>query len=174
MQPNKKILEEYEKNIKLFSGEPFNFLHFRYEADMINSTLNRNISFVIPPVDEILKYFKFKNEYKIFISTNDAKGLHEKKLLLNEFNTYDNFVCKLENNLNYDQNAFLELLIGLKSEEVCGNSRSGFPTSLNLLKGTNNYYDKIPELQKYNIQNKGVLESYNIQHIDWKLVKYNE
>lgn len=136
---------------------------------MINLHLENKKSFCVPPIDEILKHFKFKNNYLIFLSTNDAQNLHNKKLMYKNFSSYENLICKLENELSYDQNAFVELLIGLNSEEVCGNSLSGFPTSLNILKKTSNYYDNTLELTKYDILKRDILESYNIEHIDWSL-----
>src|SRR5580692_959819 len=107
--------------------------------------------YIIPPIDELITHIKFKQNYKIYISCSMITSLKEKKLLYNDLETYENIISKSDNNLNFDENAFLDLLIGLHSQEVYGTTISGFSHNLNTIKNTNNYYDKMKIFSKYDI-----------------------
>ena len=65
--------------------------------------------------------------------------------------SYDNIIYKKKNNLNYDENGFLDLLILNNCEEFYGNNISGFTTLSSKLKKSDNFYNKIKYFDKYNI-----------------------
>lgn len=121
---------------KLFNKEKYNFIHYRYEKDFTDF-FNVKIENLDKIIDNISK--KFKNNYKIYIATTNIKSL------INTDN-YKNILFKDENdkefeNLNFEEKALIDFLIGKNSEEVFGHSKSSFSQVLNSLKGTKNYYD---------------------------------
>ena len=152
IKPSHKIYKEYQKNLQLFSCK-YNVIHYRYENDYLEHFKRNRINnkYIVPPIDELIKHIPFKNKYKIFICTSMIKTLHEKKLLYKELETYDDIIVKYDNELNYDENAFLDFLLCRNCEEFYGNNISGFTNLINIVKNTNNYYDKMSCFENYNI-----------------------
>lgn len=145
--PSNKIMKELNKNI---INEKYNCIHYRYEDDWIPYLKERGSMYVIPPIDELVNNLPFKNIHKIYICTSNIESLYSKNLLYNNIEMYDNIIYKKKNNLNYDENGFLDLLIMFNCQEFYGNSISGFTILSNVIKKSENYYNRIPYFYKYN------------------------
>jgi hypothetical protein len=152
IKPSKKISDEYQRNLNLFNCK-FNAIHYRYENDYINHFKKRNLNtpYIVPPIDELIENIPFKNNYKIFICTSMIESLYEKKLLYKELVNYDNLIFKYKNELNYDENAFLDFLLCKNCEEFYGNNISGFTNLINNVKNTFNCYNNMSCFENYNI-----------------------
>ena len=146
IKPNPKLLSIFVNLKKTLLPNNYNFIHFRYENDFTTFfNINKDIS-----IDFLLKNIKFQNKnLKIYIASSDIKKLSNTKLLKNNIYNYKNIVFKDDrfkkyniDNLNFEEKAFIDLLIGINSEEVYGHSKSSFSSMLNMVKNTNNYYDK--------------------------------
>jgi hypothetical protein len=131
IQPAPKIMEIY-KNIcnKLKLDKPYNFLHYRYEHDF---TSLHNISNTAS-LDIILNKIKFKNnEDNIYLASSNIKNILKN----------NNLIYKNESELkelNFEERAFIDFMIGKNSREIYGHPKSSFSWILNKLKGTENYY----------------------------------
>ena len=144
--PSDKIIHAYTQIKKDINCERYNFIHYRYEDDWNNLLKVWNQKYILPSIDDIYNKVKFKENLPLFIATSNIELLHEKNLLKNDLNSYSNFIYKkksLTNELNYDENGFIDFLIGTNAQEVFGFSHSGFSKELNKIKRTNNYYDKL-------------------------------
>jgi hypothetical protein len=146
--PNDRILKAFNENI---INAKYNCIHYRYESDWIPILKKHKIPYIVPPIDELINNLPFKTKHLIYICTSNIEELHEKKLLYNKLESYDNIIYKKKNNLNYDENGFLDLLILNNSEEFYGNSISGFTLLSSKLKKSDNFYNKIKYFDKYNI-----------------------
>jgi hypothetical protein len=142
IKPSKKILLEYEKN-KVLLPINYNLIHYRYEDDWIPNLKISKTPYIIPPIDELIKYIPFNEKYDIYICCSMIETLNTKNLMYNKLSDYKNIIKKLPNNLNYDENAFLDFLIGINAQEFYGNSISGFSVTLNSIKKTKNYYNEM-------------------------------
>lgn len=130
IKPSKKILDELYKNI-LVLPENYNCIHYRYENDWITNLTRSNTPYIVTPIDVLIKDIPFKNNYKIYLYCSMIESLKERYLMQNDLEAYNNILTKLPNNLNYDENGFLDYLIALNSQEFYGNSISGFTNILN-------------------------------------------
>jgi len=146
--PNDKIIAELNKN---HITEKYNCIHYRYEHDWINNLKKQGIPYIVPPIDELIHHLSFSNNYLLYICTGDIENLHSKKLLYHDLKSYKNIIYKEKNNLNYDENGFLDLLIILNCEEFYGNNISGFTKLASKLKNTNNFYNEMQCFEKYDI-----------------------
>jgi hypothetical protein len=141
--PTQNILDVYN-NTKKDMNEPYNFLHYRYEEDMRTYATKVNGLYNTPKLDLLLNSNLFQNNnYKIYIATSTIEQLYEKGLMDKPIDLYPNILYKKTNLDYFDENAFIDFLIGMESKEVFGFSSSGFSKILNMFKRTNNYYDKI-------------------------------
>jgi len=140
--PNKKIIDA----LNLFLNEvkyPYNFIHYRYEKDMVD-LVNTVSKFKNNLLDDILNLNFFENNnLPIYIASTDIENFYENKLTLKKIEDYNNIFYNKNKFPFFDENAFFDFMIGLKSVEVLGYSNSGFSILLNELKKTKNYYDKI-------------------------------
>lgn len=139
--PNKKIVDEY---LLLSSTieKPYNFIHYRHEEDMRSLAVKMCGKFDVPTLDVIIDANLFKNNsHKIYIATSCIETLHKRGLLNNELCKYENLHYKTSRLDYFDENAWLDFMIGLESEEVCGFKYSGFSVTLNKFKNTSNYYN---------------------------------
>jgi hypothetical protein len=146
--PSDKIVSEYNKY--KIHGE-YNCIHYRYENDWITTAKKNNTPYIVPPLDELLNNLQFTQKHSIYICTSNIQNLHSIGLLKNKLESYTNIIYKQPNDLNYDENGFLDLLIASNSTEFYGNSISGFSLLLSTIKKTSNFYDKIEYFTKYNI-----------------------
>ena len=140
--PNKKILDavnSFKNEIKA----PYNFIHYRYEPDMVNA-VNSVSKFKHILLDDILNLNFFqKNDLPVYIATSDIENLHKNKHILKNIEDYNNLFYNKNKFMYFDENAFFDFMIGLHSLEMIGFKKSGFSYTLNRLKNTNNYYDTI-------------------------------
>lgn len=116
------------------NNEPYNFLHYRYEKDFTS-----HFKCTVPPLKSLL--LQLKNTYKnpalrIYIAASDAATLID-----SQDPELAYIVTKqLDLELNFEEWAFIDYMIGLHSAEVMGHKKSSFSTMLNSRKGTANYY----------------------------------
>jgi len=141
--PSKKILTEYNR-IKEQIKEPYNFIHYRYEEDMKNQAVRLNGDYYTPTLDTLIDANLFKNNnLKIYFATSEIEKFHEKGLLNKPLESYSNILYKKSNLEYFDENAFVDFLIGMEAEEVFGVSYSAFSKFINKFNNTSNFYDKI-------------------------------
>jgi hypothetical protein len=140
--PNKKIIDA----VNLFLNEvkySYNFIHYRYEEDMVNyvNTITKPKNILL---DDILNLkFSKNNDLPIYIASTNIENFYENKLILKKFEDYNNIFYNKNKFAFFNENAFFDFMIGLNSVEFLGFSYSGFSRVLNELKKTKNYYDEI-------------------------------
>jgi hypothetical protein len=112
---------------------PYNFFHYRYERDFTFFHQLSNTS----SLGSLLNTVKYKNnEYKIYLASSNINNI------LKNINL-DNLIYKDENELNelnFEERAFIDFMIGKNSVEVYGHPMSSFSHTLNRLKNTQNFY----------------------------------
>lgn len=155
--PNKKLFAIYNSikkdllssNRNRNHNNHYNFIHYRYENDF-----KHHFKLVNKSLDEIVEKIKFKkNDLPMFIALNkdhltshlcsdDLKTL----LFTNNSNTMQ-IVTKYQwkhseifDELNFEENAFIDLMIGYDSCELYGHRNSSFSVLLNNHFKTDNYY----------------------------------
>lgn len=142
--PSSKILNEYNRFITNVNFE-YNFLHYRYEKDIKNMVNGKKDDvFVDITLDNILQSNMFENNnLKTYVATTSIEDFFAEKKIKNPLDKYNIFYNK--NKMRYfDENAFVDFLIGMNSVEVVAFSNSGFSIVLNKLKNkTDKYYDLI-------------------------------
>ena len=134
VKPNIKILKIYNFIKNKILQKKYNFIHLRFENDFKKIFGTENIF----NLDYIIKNIKFKNNYKIYLACSDiSKILNNKNrgTYLYKDDLIKNF------NLNFEEKAFIDLLIGKYSEEFYGNRKSSFSLVLSILKNTKNFYN---------------------------------
>ena len=145
IKPNPKLYSIFLNIKKHLLPEKYNFLHFRYENDF---TSFFNINYVLS-IDSLLQRLNFKNKnFKLYIACSDIKNLSKTIYLANDIYSYKNILFKDDhfekyklNNLNFEEKAFIDFLIGVHSNEIFGHSKSSFSSILNMFHNTHNYYD---------------------------------
>lgn len=138
--PSSKILNEYNNFMSTIDFQ-YNFIHFRYENDMKKMlTVLKNIKSLDYTLSDVIKLNAFENNLKIYVATTDIEDFYDKKLIENPLDTYNIFYNK-KKCVFFDENAFIDFLIGMNSVEVLGFSHSGFSVCLNKLKNKNKYYN---------------------------------
>ena len=147
ISPCEKIYNICVLIIKKLLPSKFNFIHYRYEEDF---TSFFNIS-NIHSIDYLLDKIHFKNnKLKIYIACSNLKELSNTKYLHKHIDKYKNIIIKDDflkkynmHLLNFEQKAFIDYIIGQKSEEIYGYNKSSFSKLLNFTKHTNNYYNDL-------------------------------
>ena len=135
IKPSPKIMNIYHNiHYKLgLNKNPYNFFHYRYEFDFTSFHQLSKIS----SLGLLLNTIKFKNNtYKIYLASSNIKNII-KNLNVN------NLIYKNEDELtelNFEERAFIDFIIGKNSEEVYGHPISSFSHTLNRLKNTENFY----------------------------------
>jgi len=133
--PNQKILNIYKFVKNKILPLNYNFIHLRFESDFKDFFGKNNIV----GLKEILSKIRFKNDYKIYLACSDIYYFWE------DINKYKIFLYKddlvEDMNLNYEEKAFVDLLIGINSQEFYGNKKSSFSQIISLIKGTKNFYN---------------------------------
>lgn len=145
IKPNNKLYCIFLNIKKHLLPNKYNFLHFRYEHDF---TSYFNIEYIIS-IDALLNRLKYKNKnLKLYIACSNIKKLSKTIYLSNDIYTYKNIIFKDDhfskyklNNLNFEEKAFIDFLIGVHSNEVFGHSKSSFSGILNMFHNSHNYYD---------------------------------
>jgi hypothetical protein len=146
--PSDAIMDEFNKN---HITQIYNCIHYLYENDWNVNLRKNNIPYIVPPIDELIDHVPFKHKHLIYICTSNIGELHSKQLLNKELSQYDNIIYKHNNDLNFDENGFLDCLIATNCNEFYGNSISGFSVLANVIKKSNNYYNKLTYFDKFNI-----------------------
>jgi hypothetical protein len=140
--PNKKILNEFNKFINEVKY-PYNFIHYRYEEDMVKY-VNSVSEFKVILLNDILESNLFKNNnLPIYIATSDIENLYKNKMISKKIEEYDNIFYNKNKFVYFNENAVFDFMVGLNAIEIFGFRKSGFSIVLNNLKDTKNYYDKI-------------------------------
>lgn len=142
INPNDKILNIYQFIKRNLLPEKYNFIHLRIEKDFEGIFGKENIF----NLKCILNKIKFKNDYQIYLAcpdinkilnTNVNKNLDFKK---KKFIYKDDIIKNI--NLNFEEKAFIDLLIGKYSQEFYGNNKSSFSLVLSIIKNSNNFYNE--------------------------------
>jgi len=141
IKPSQIILQRFDKIItknKLINNN-FNFLHYRYEPDMKNLVVNDyKLEFICPSIKELINQIPYKNKkLPLYLASSNVENLV--KDINNNLIVYKK--NKYINDLNFEQCAFIDLLIGKMAVEIYGFSHSSFSMFLNKFKGTTNYYN---------------------------------
>ena len=138
--PSSKIWNEYNNFISSINFQ-YNFIHFRYENDMKKMlTVLKNINSLDYKLSDVIKLNAFENNLKIYVATTNIEEFYDKNLIENPLDTY-NIFYNTKKMCFFDENAFIDFLIGMNSVEVLGFSHSGFSVCLNKLKNKNKYYN---------------------------------
>jgi hypothetical protein len=137
--PNSKLWNEYNSIMSTIDFQ-YNFIHFRYENDMKKQfkKLNKSLDYTL---SDVMKLNAFENNnLKTYIATTNIEDFYHQKLIETPLDTYNVFYNKNKCAF-FDENAFIDFLIGMNSVEVLGFSHSGFSKCLNKLKNKNKYYN---------------------------------
>ena len=147
IKPNKFLFSIFMNLKNSLLPKKYNYIHYRYENDF---TEYFNLNYTIS-IDSLLNRLNFKNKnLKIYIACSNLKELSKSIYLSNDIYSYKNIIFKDDrfekyniNYLNFEEKAFIDLLIGVNSNEIYGHSKSSFSSMLNLFKSTSNYYNII-------------------------------
>lgn len=132
--PNQKIESIFINLKNKILPDNYNFIHFRYEKDFIDFFNEKENN-----INDILNYCNFKNKnLKTYIACSNLSELNcNSKDIINK----DNYL--IESNLfdlNFEEKAYLDFLIGINSNEIFGHKKSSFSCLLNFIKNTKNFY----------------------------------
>ena len=145
IKPASHLFSIYIEFKKKYLPKEYNYIHYRHENDFTDFF---NINHVTS-IDSLIENQKFKNkQLKIYIASSNLKSLSKSLYLTNDIYSYTNIIFKDDfldennlNQLNFEQKAFIDFLIGLSSCEVIGHSKSSFSKLLHFYKHTKLYYD---------------------------------
>jgi hypothetical protein len=132
-EPLMRKYAEVKTKLGLVDGN-YNYIHYRYEADFINHFQIKNML----SLPDIIKRVKFKDsKCSTYIACSNAQTLLKDNLDDTQilYKTEED-LCELD----YEECAFVDFMIGKHSKEVYGNRRSSFSGVLNSLHQTNNFY----------------------------------
>lgn len=126
--PSMDIMEKY---IELKNTLPeYNFIHYRYEKDFTD-----HFKIKVPELKHLLQNIKFKQKLKIYVATSNINQFELNDIELNDILHKNDDILE-----NYEQRAFVDYMVGLKSVEAYGHKKSSFSCMINNIKSTNNYY----------------------------------
>ena len=89
-----------------------------------------------------INFFKNKN-HNIYLASSNIQNLNNIGLLKSDIDQYSNIIYKKHLLPFFDENAWIDFIIGMEAEEILGFSYSGFSQTLNKIKSSNNYYNKL-------------------------------
>jgi len=138
LNPSKRLYDIY-KSISQNLPEKYNLIHYRYEEDFIAHFKIKNH----PKLCEIITNNFTDNDFPIYIATYDIKNI-PKKYFSKDLSEFKNILYKTDKynyDLNYEELAFIDFMIGKNAQHVIGHSKSSFSVILNSSHNTNNYYD---------------------------------
>lgn len=127
------------KTIRKDLPKKYNYIHYRYEDDFIEHFHIENH----PKLSDLINTISFAQKYlKMYIACYDITNLPS-KFIDKPIDKYKNVLYKKDiySHLNFEEQAFIDFLIGKHSKEVYGHSKSSFSWLLNASKNSNNYYD---------------------------------
>ena len=134
-----KKLKQFFQTIRNELPEKYNYIHYRYEEDFIqhfkivDHPKLCHLIYTIPFCEQDLKIYIACYEITKLSEKNISKPIRKYKKVLYKKNNYDH--------LNFEEQAFIDFLIGKDSYELYGHSKSSFSWLLNSSKLSNNYYD---------------------------------
>lgn len=138
LTPSKRLRDIYDV-ISQNLPEKYNLIHYRYEADFIEHFKITNH----PKLCEIIKTNNFiNNELPIYIATYNITNI-PKKYCSNDLSEFNNIIYKTDNynnDLNFEELAFIDFMIGKNAQQIIGHSQSSFSVILNSSHNTNYYY----------------------------------
>ena len=141
IKPNKKILSIYNYIKNNILKEKYNYIHLRFEKDFERIFGKKYLS----NIEDLLSKVKFKNDYKIYLACSNINEIINSIPNNNNIINKNNILFKdelIKNiNLNFEEKAFVDLLIGINSQEFFGNKKSSFSLVLSILKNTKNFYN---------------------------------
>ena len=132
-------LQQLFKTIKQNLPKKYNYIHYRYEDDFIQHFHIENH----PKLSDLMKTILFTQNYlKMYIACYKITTL-PRKYIDKPIWKYKSALYKKDtySHLNFEEQAFIDFLIGKHAEEVYGHSKSSFSWLLNASKNSNNYYD---------------------------------
>ena len=137
LKPAKKIFDIYQI-ISCNLPEKYNLIHYRYEDDFIKHFNIKDH----PKLDTLIEKNKFKNDLPLYIAAYNVHNI-PKKYLRKNINKLKNVIYKTDyfnDDLNFEELAFIDFMIGKNAQEIIGHSKSSFSFILNSSHNTNNYY----------------------------------
>jgi hypothetical protein len=135
--PSKRLIDLYNAIKINLINKPYNCIHYRHEIDFTSY-----FKIEVENLDSLIEKIKFKNnELNIYIATTNIK-----KLLNLSNEKYKNIIYKDEDllsNLNFEENAFIDYMFCINSQEFYGHNLSSFSQIVNIIKNTGNYYTNL-------------------------------
>ena len=138
IMPCQKLYKFFQKIVQKLPVQ-YNYIHYRYENDFIEHFQIQHH----PKLCELIQNISFTNpDLKIYVACYEITKLYPKnisqpiwkfKQVLYKKNSYDH--------LNFEEQAFIDFLIGKQACEIYGHSKSSFSWLLNASKNSQNYYD---------------------------------
>jgi len=130
--PSNINMQKYNE-VKQQLDKEYNYIHYRYEDDFTSY-----FNCTVESLDNLLETIPFENNnLKIYVATSNIKNIID-------VTKYNNIVYKNEDemqDLNYEQKGFIDYMIGLKSKESYGHSKSSFSQMIKNIKGNTRFYD---------------------------------
>jgi len=138
--PCKKIRKIFKELVDNKLPSKYNLIHYRYEEDF-----NTHFQIDNPlKLHDILRHITFKqNDLPIYIAANNVLSIPA-ELLSPPVNELKNVIYKTgahTDNLNYEEAAFVDFMIGKRAQQVYGHHNSSFSFLLNSSHCTHYYYD---------------------------------
>lgn len=138
IKPCSKLFKLF-KNIKKKLPKKYNYIHYRYEDDFIEHFQISNH----PKLCDLIRNIPFcQKKLKIYVACYNITNLPQ-KYIDGHIHEFQHVLYKKDNysHLNFEEQAFIDFLIGKHANEIYGHSKSSFSCLLNSSKQTNNYYD---------------------------------
>ncbi len=138
--PCKKLRKIFEILVDKHLPVKYNLIHYRYEEDF-----NAHFKIENPlKLHDIIHHITFKQkDLPIYIAANDVRSIPP-NLLSPSVDKFENIIYKKgtnTDNLNYEEAAFIDFMIGKKAQQVYGHHNSSFSFLLNSSHSTHYYYD---------------------------------
>lgn len=138
--PCKKIRSIFRALRREILPEQYNFIHYRYEDDF-----NAHFNIATPlRLCDIINHVQFNQSIlPTYIAANNVNKLPI-SLLSKPLDTMDSVLYKSSvetTDLNFEEAAFVDFMIGKNAQQVYGHHNSSFSALLNMGHATNNYYD---------------------------------
>jgi hypothetical protein len=147
--PSEKIINKFELFKKKINNSKYNFIHYRYEDDYNGHFIKSGNHYILPMIDDLIEHLPFKEKLPIYIATSSIELLHKKGLMKYPLENYSEIIYKKDcEDLEYfDEHGFLDLLVGIYSEDFFGAGFSGFTNEILRIKKLsqqNHHYHNLP------------------------------
>ena len=140
LQPCNKLMQRYNAIKTEILPEKYNLIHYRYEIDFTNY-------FKITHIDklcDLIKNIPFKDKsLKIYVAASNILHLPDTHIS-QPISSYPNVLYKKDyhsTDLNFEENAFIDFMIGRDASEIYGHNKSAFSSLLNIYHNTDHYYN---------------------------------